>query len=155
MSSNVDSRSLVRSVSTSSWLVSIGFRRMVASRTMPVRPMPPAVAQNRSGSWLGVIRCLPPAGVTMVMASTWLHQEPARWWFLPWMSLAIAPPTVTWRVPGVTGTNQPSGTSQRMRSSRLVPASAVTRPSSMSRWWMPLTPVVSMTCPPAFWAGSP
>ncbi len=28
---------------------------------------------------------------------------PSRWWFLPWTSAATAPPTVTWRVPGVTG----------------------------------------------------
>ncbi len=34
---------------------------------------------------------------------TWLPNDPSRWWFLPWMSLAIAPPIVTNRVPGVTG----------------------------------------------------
>ena len=84
--------------------------------------MPPAVAQNSSGSDSGVIRRRPWAGVTMVIASTASHHEPARWWFLPWMSEAMAPPTVTWRVPGVTGTNHPSGTSHRIRSSRLVPA---------------------------------
>ena len=41
------------------------------------------------------------------------HQLPLRWWFLPWMSAAMAPPTVTYRVPGVTGTNQPWGTRPR------------------------------------------
>ena len=35
--------------------------------------------------------------------------EPSTWWFLPWMSLAMAPPTVTKRVPGVTGTKKPRG----------------------------------------------
>ena len=89
------------------------------------------------------------------MADTWLHHDPPLWWFLPWMSLAVAPPTVTKRVPGVTGTNQPWGTSQRMRSSRLVPARAVHVPVSRSRATMPLTAVVSTTRPPAFWASSP
>ena len=84
-------------------------------------------------------------GVTMVMDTTQLHQDPTRWWFLPWMSDAMAPPTVTCRVPGVTGTNQPSGTSQRMRSSRLVPARAVTRPRRRSRSTSPDTPVVEAT----------
>ena len=41
---------------------------------------------------------------------TWLPNEPSTWWFLPWMSLAIAPPMVTNRVPGVTGTKKPRGT---------------------------------------------
>ena len=61
--------------------------------------------------------------------------EPSRWWFLPWMSLAIAPPTVTKRVPGVTGTNQPRGTMTPSSSSRLTPAGTVTvpAPSSMHR----------------------
>lgn len=45
-----------------------------------------------------------------------------RWWFLPWMSAAKAPPIVTKRVPGVTGTNQPAGTQTRSSSSRLTPA---------------------------------
>ena len=50
-----------------------------------------------------------------------MPNEPSTWWFLPWMSLAIAPPTVTKRVPGVTGTKQPRGTSTRSSSSRLTP----------------------------------
>ena len=32
---------------------------------------------------------------------------PSRWWFLPWMSEAMAPPTVTCRVPGETTGQQP------------------------------------------------
>ena len=35
--------------------------------------------------------------------------DPSTWWFLPWMSLAMAPPTVTKRVPGDTGTKKPRG----------------------------------------------
>ena len=37
----------------------------------------------------------------------------------------MAPPTVTKRVPGVTGTNQPRGTITRSSSSRLTPAGTV------------------------------
>ena len=94
----------MRRVSTDIRLVSIGIRRNVASRMIPVSPMPPTVAQNRSGSRSG------PTSTTVVSASiirirrTWLPNDPSRWWFLPWMSLAIAPPIVTNRVPGVTGT---------------------------------------------------
>ena len=48
------------------------------------------------------------------------------------MSDAIAPPTVTKRVPGTTIGNQPSGTSARISVSRLTPASTVHRPFSRS-----------------------
>ena len=51
--------------------------------------------------------------------------EPSTWWFLPWMSLAMAPPTVTKRVPGDTGTKKPRGTRTRSSSSRLTPAGTV------------------------------
>ena len=119
-----------RSVSTARRLVAIGIRRIVASTTIPVRPMPPTVAQNSSGCvdrrrarparrWRGAAtgarRCRP--------------NEPSTWWFLPWMSLAMAPPTVTNRVPGVTGTNQPRGTITRSSSSRLTPAGTVAVPA--------------------------
>ena len=40
--------------------------------------------------------------------STWRPKVPSRWWFLPCTSLAMAPPTVTNWVPGVTGRNQPA-----------------------------------------------
>src|SRR3954470_1821175 len=71
------------------------------------------------------------------------------------MSDAIAPPTVTKRVPGVTGTNQPRGMSQRMSWSRLVPAPAVTIPRSRSTDLIPARAVASSTIPPAFRAASP
>ena len=117
-------------------------------------PMPPAVAQNSSGWSDGETTIVDPSARASVTDSTWSHHEPARWWFLPWMSAAIAPPTVTYLVPGVTGTNQPRGTRSRMRASRLAPAEARTTPVAGSRW-KSLTAVVSMTRPPAFWALSP
>jgi hypothetical protein len=89
------------------------------------------------------------------MRSTVLPKLPVAWCPLPWTSLAMAPPTVTKRVPGVTGTNHPSGRSHRMRSSRLVPPATVTTPSSASKARTPDSPVTSSTVPPAFWAGSP
>ena len=95
--------------------------------TTPVRPMPPAVAQNRAGSD-EADRVTVPVGVTSVISRTWEQKLPSTWWFLPWMSAAMAPPTVTSRVPGVTGTNQPSGTRRSIRVCRLTPAPTVTWP---------------------------
>ena len=61
-----------------------------------------------------------------------MPNDPSRWWFLPWMSLATAPPTVTNRVPGDTGTNHPRGTINRSRSSMLSPAGTVAVPADAS-----------------------
>ena len=102
------STSAARSVSTDIDAVSIGCSCIVASVTMPVRPMPPAVAQKTSGSDRGSTATTPRAGVTSWKRSTESQNEPCR--NLPWMSDAIAPPTVTKRVPGTTIGNQPSGT---------------------------------------------
>ena len=88
------SRFCARSVSTTMVAVSTGRIRTVASTTIPVSPMPPAVAQNRSGS-LWAESSTRPAGVASDMRSTCEQNEPSRWWFLPWMSAAMAPPTVT------------------------------------------------------------
>ena len=75
---------------------------------MPVSPMPATVAQNSSASSpSGVSVRTWPSAVSRSIDTTWLPKLPALWWFLPWMSLAIAPPTVTWRVPGSTGTHRP------------------------------------------------
>ena len=120
----------------------------------PVRPMPPAVAQKSSGSWSGPTSTTP-AGVRRRSEWTCWAKEPSRWWFLPWTSAAMAPPTVTYRVPGDTGTNQPWGTTTRSRSSMLRPASAVTSPVRPSKASSRRTPVASATVPPAFWAASP
>ena len=56
------SRSSARSVSTSIQLVSTGIIWIVARVTMPVRPIPPAVAQNRSGSDPGDTTRVPERG---------------------------------------------------------------------------------------------
>ena len=121
---------------------------------MPVRPIPPAVAQKRSGSESGVTVWVP-VGVTRVIEVTCEQKLPSTWWFLPWMSAAIAPPTVTRRVPGVTGTNQPSGTKRSIRVWRLTPAPTVTSPASRSTECTASSQVASRTVPPAFWAASP
>ena len=109
----------------------------------PVRPMPPAVAQNSSGSASGVTVCgsaCSAPGKRMSKLVTWLANDPATWWFLPCTSAAIAPPTVTWRVPGETGTNQPCGSPATMSCSRETPASATTTPVAGSRLMMLVQP---------------
>ena len=122
---------------------------------IPVRPIPPTVAQNRSVSCVGDSSRIVPSASSNDIRTTLDPNDPSRWWFLPWMSLAMAPPTVTNRVPGVTGTNQPRGTSTRSSSSRLTPAGTVTVPaaSSMTASWA--WSRSRSTAPPPFWAGSP
>ncbi len=66
----------------------------VAESTIPVRPMPPAVAQKSSGSWSGDTGTVP-NGVARVSSVTCRAKLPSRWWFFPWTSAAMAPPTVT------------------------------------------------------------
>ena len=66
------------------------------------------------------------------MPTTWSPIDPSAWWFFPWMSLATAPPTVTKRVPGVTGTKNPRGTISRSSVSRLTPASTWAIPAAGS-----------------------
>ena len=93
--------------------------------------------------------------MTSVISTTWEQKLPSTWWFLPWMSAAMAPPTVTSRVPGVTGTNQPRGTNRSISVCRLTPAPTVTVPETRSTRRMPSSQVASSTVPPAFWAASP
>ena len=113
-----------RSVSTTMYAVSTGCSCNVASVTIPVRPMPPAVAQN--ASWCGSSVSTPRSGVASASRVTASAKDPCR--NLPWMSEAIAPPTVTWRVPGTTRGNHPSGRNTRMSISMLTPASTVQVP---------------------------
>lgn len=82
-----------RSLSTCIHDVSTGISRMVADVNTPVSPMPPAVAQNRSGSRSGDTVKVP-VGVAISSSRTWRAKLPSRWWFFPWTSAAIAPPTV-------------------------------------------------------------
>ena len=147
------SRSDTRSLSTSSIDVSMGRRRSVASLITPVSPMPPAVPQNRSGSCSGPTTNVP-FGAWSVNDSTWLAKLPSTWWPLPWMSAAIAPPTVTKRVPGDT-TKKPNGTSRRISASRLTPASTRITPRARSKSRIDASVVASTTVPPAFCAASP
>ena len=144
--------SAVRTVSTSRRAVCTFVRATVARRMMPVSPIPPAVAQNSSGLASGATRRTWPSAISRSKERTCRAKLPARWWFLPWMSAAIAPPTVTWRVPGETGTNHPAGSAAIMSCSRLTPASQVTSPLPGSRLMILFIRVVLMTSPPPFCA---
>ena len=64
----------------------------------------------------------------------------------------MAPPTVTCRVPGDTGTNQPSGSPATMSCSRLTPASQVASPVCESSEMILFSLAVEITRPPSFWA---
>ena len=67
-----------------------------------------------------------PSAISRSSDATWLPKLPSVWWFLPCTSAAIAPPMVTCRVPGSTGTHRPNGSSARISASRLTPACTVT-----------------------------
>jgi hypothetical protein len=148
----VSSMSLVLTVSTVTRELSTLLSWMLARVMKPVRPMPPAVAQNSSGSESLVTVCgavCSALGNRMSKLVTWLANDPATWWFLPWTSAAIAPPTVTWRVPGETGTNQPCGSPAIMSCSRETPASASTTPVAWSKLMMLFSLPLEMTMPSA------
>ena len=128
----------------------------MARTITPVSPIPPTVAQNSSPSGpSGVSVRTVPSAVTRSIDRTWLPKLPFVWWFLPWMSAPIAPPIVTCRVPGSTGTHSPNGRAARISVSRLTPASTTATPVSASMEWTVARPVMSSTVPPAFCAGSP
>ncbi len=148
----VSSMSGARTVSTLTRDVSTLVSRTVAAAMMPVSPMPPAVAQNSSGSAPGVTRRSRPSASSRSKEGTCRAKLPATWWFLPCTSAAIAPPTVTCRVPGETGTNHPRGRAAVISCSRLTPASQVTRPASVSNSVIRFIRVVMMTRPPPFCA---
>ncbi len=146
------SRPLWRSVSTTIWLVSTRVKLSSTELTTPVSPMAPIVAQKSSGSSLGE-SCSVPSGVTRRIERTWVAKEPSTWWFLPWTSAATAPPIVTWRVPGVTGTNHPWGSVLFTSSSIDVPAPTVTTPSTTGP--MEESPRFERTTPALNCAASP
>ena len=119
-------------------------------------PLPPTVAQNSSLSApSGLSRGISPSAVSGSIDRTWLPKLPALWWFLPWMSQAMAPPTVTCRVPGRTGTHRPNGSAAFISVSRLMPASTSTMRVSASMEWILFSGVMSITSPPPFCALSP
>ena len=78
----------------------MGCRSIVASTTVPVRPMPPHVAQNSSGWSWGVSVRRVPSGRASTIDRTCAPRLPVAWWSLPWTSAAMAPPIVTYLVPG-------------------------------------------------------
>ena len=106
--------------------VQLDRRRARSRRSGPCRRRWPRTARprGRPASACGPRR--PP--VTRSIDSTWLPKLPLVWWFLPWTSAPIAPPIVTCRVPGSTGTHQPSGSAARIRVSRLTPPSTTATP---------------------------
>ena len=64
--------------------------------------LPPIVAEKSCELSTADNRCSFPSERSSVRASTWEPKVPRRWWFLPWTSLAMAPPRVTNWVPGTT-----------------------------------------------------
>ena len=89
---------------------------------------PPIVARNHSGFSVAEHSRCAPSERTSSKRGIWHPKVPATWWFFPWTSLAIAPPTVTYLVPGVVGRNQPRGTAKSRMSARETPASQRNNP---------------------------
>ena len=79
-----------RSVSTLT-MGAHGRRGIRAQTMMPVRPMPPSVASN-SRVAVG-LQLEPPGGGEQTEREHVGAEGAAAAWFLPWTSLAIAPPT--------------------------------------------------------------
>ena len=143
----------MRQVSTAIQAELIAIMRSVTDRIIPVRPMPPTVAQNSSSRGVRVRASpRPSTSSSRVICPPML---PSRWWFLPWTSAATAPPRLICRVPGVTGTNQPAGTTRRNTASSLAPAPQVSSPVAESTVPIESSSRRSSTVPPAFWAASP
>ncbi len=120
-----------------------------------MRPIPPTVAQNSSRRSSGPVSTIEPSARSSVRRVTLDPNDPSTWWFLPWMSLAMAPPTVTKRVPGDTGTKKPRGTRTWSSSSRLTPAGTVAVPATVSSTVSWAWSWRRNTVPPPFCAGSP
>ena len=64
------------------------------------------------------------------------------------MSFAIAPPSVTYFVPGVTGRKNPRGTAKSRICASVIPASAVNTPVAGSNASSRFIPVVTSRLPP-------
>lgn len=93
----------------------------VAWRMIPVSPIPPQVAANRSAFSSREQRRIAPASTASSMEIKWSPKEPAPW-FLPCTSEAIIPPIVTSLVPGH-GREPAAGSTLSMTSARSTPAS--------------------------------
>ena len=132
-----------------------GIRRSAISAQVmsPVSPSPPTVAWKSRSS--GVISRASPSERSSSSRRTCAPNVPARWWFFPWMSLAIAPPTDTCLVPGTTGRKNPRGTISRKISPRVTPASQRSRPEPESKEMKRSSPSVRRSLPPSFRQQSP
>ena len=117
--------------------------------------MPPMVAANSSGRSVGDTRTSSPEGRIRSSHRTWSPKLPARSWFLPWISLATAPPTVAKAVPGEVGGRKPRPENAFSRSSKVTPASQTSVPSEGSNETMRFSRSVSSTLPPPFSGASP
>ena len=98
--SSRSSRSSARSVSTIIRLVSIGSIEIVARDDDPGEAHPADRRPEQLGLPVGTDVDGRAVGEQQRERSNVRPKVPSTWWFLPWMSLAMAPPTVTKRVPG-------------------------------------------------------
>ena len=105
------------------------------------------VAAYQSGFSVREQRLRLPSDRTSSKHGTWQPKEPATSWFLPWMSLAMAPPRVTYLVPGVTGRKKPRGTAKSRICASEMPDSAVRMPVSGSKSIRRFMPVVCSRVP--------
>ena len=101
--------------------VSIFFNWNFIRVMKPVSPIPPILMSNNSSFWERLQVSVSPSAVIMSKSITCLPKAPSLWWFFPCTSEPIAPPTVMYFVPGVTGRNQPFGTITLSTSSRVTP----------------------------------
>ena len=122
---------------------------------MPVSPMPPIVAQKASAFSSREQWRRSPRAVSSWKSTRKAAIEPLSWWFLPWTSAAIAPPIVTFLVPGVTGKKKPRGRKCSMMSARLTADSQVRTPVSGSKASIRSSRVVSTTAPRSLSEASP
>ena len=111
--------------------LSMGRSLKARRRIIPLSPMPPTVAANRSSP--GSARRSDPSAPMTSSHSSRRPKLPAPWWFLPCTSQAAMPPTVTNLVPGVTGGNQPRGAKVATTSASSTPASQASSPVPSSK----------------------
>ncbi len=132
---------LLDAVSEGAWLEAmLEVEAALATAEAAAGILPPQVAAKRSGfSWREQVSTRPSGSISSRL-STHSLKQPATWWFLPCTSLAMAPPTVTKRVPGVVWRNQPRGRKVWMISSRLKPASQRNTPVVSSKLSMASKP---------------
>ncbi|XHO03206.1 hypothetical protein ACEQUB_00064 [Ralstonia syzygii] len=127
-SSRLPKRMLV----TSTRLERIGINWISAHVMRPVSPSPPIVAANSSAWLFRAHSSCEPSLRARPRRRTCRPNVPRTWWFLPWTSLAMAPPSVAYLVPGVTGSIQPRGIATSSSCSSVAPGSARRMPAFQS-----------------------